>query len=77
LDRGSTSVSVIATATNTVVATIPMNTAPLGVVVSPDGQHVYVAKFYSNKVEVIATATNTKVATVPVGSGPAGVAIGP
>jgi YVTN family beta-propeller protein len=67
---------VIATATNTVVATIPVG-GPLGVAVSPNGQDVYVAKFNNNELRVIATATNTKVAAIPVGRGPEGVAIGP
>ena len=36
------SVSVIATATNTVTATIPVGIEPLGVAVTPDGSKVYV-----------------------------------
>ncbi len=75
-------VSVIDTATNTVVATVAVvniPTGPLGVAVTPDGSHVYVANngLGANSVSVIATATNTVVATVPVGSAPAGVAITP
>ncbi len=35
-------VSVIDTATNTAVATVTVGTAPIGVAVTPDGQHVYV-----------------------------------
>ena len=35
--------SVIATATNTVTATIPVGVGPAGVAVSPDGSKVYVA----------------------------------
>ncbi len=35
-------VSVIATATNTVVATVTVGTAPWGVAVTPDGTHAYV-----------------------------------
>ena len=71
------SVSVIATATNTVVATVTVD-HPFAVAVSPNGQDVYVSKFLSNnKVRVIATSTNTKVAAIPVGTCPIGVAIGP
>ncbi|MGC2221429.1 MAG: hypothetical protein WA624_03175 [Methylocella sp.] len=67
----------IATATNTVVATIAMN-SPVAVAVSPNGQDVYVAKYNSTyTVRVIATATNKKGAAIPVGSVPTGVAIGP
>jgi YVTN family beta-propeller protein len=63
----------IATASNTVVATVPVGTFPDGVAVTPDGKHAYVANFNSNNVSVIDTATNTVVATVGVGSGPAAV----
>jgi YVTN family beta-propeller protein len=70
-------VSVIATATNTVVATVTVIN-PGAVAVSPNGQDVYVSKQDgSNKVRVIATATNTKVAAIPVGNFPSGLAIGP
>ena len=72
---GRGTVSVIKTATNTVVATVIVNGAS-AVAVSPNGQDVYVAKS-PNKVRVIATATNTKVAVIPVGNGPSGLAIGP
>src|SRR5256885_2255641 len=74
----SNTVSVIDTATNTVVATIPVGLAPLGVAITPDGTRAYVANG-SNIVSVIDTATNTVVATIPVGveAGPVGVAITP
>jgi YVTN family beta-propeller protein len=65
----SNTVSVIATATNTVIATIPVGIDPFGVGVSPDGSKVFVANFYSSTVSVIGTATNTVTATVPVGNG--------
>lgn len=67
---GSNNVSVIDTATNTVIATIPVGSVPLGVVVTPDGSKVYVANSDDNSVSVIATATNTVTATIPVGSYP-------
>src|SRR6266550_4430723 len=73
----SNMVSVIATATNTVVATVAVGTCPLGVAITPDGAFAYVANAGSSTVSVIATATNTVVATVAVGAGPEGVAITP
>src|SRR5262245_9876713 len=73
----SNSVSVINTATNTVVATIPVGTTPWGVAITPDGAFAYVANQSSGTASVINTATNTVVATVPVGTGPRGVAITP
>ena len=68
-------VSVIDTATNTVVATVTVGGGPFGVAITPDGVFAYVANFGSGTVSVIGTATNTVVATVPVGGGPFGVAI--
>jgi YVTN family beta-propeller protein len=76
---GDNSVSVIATATNTVVATVPVGSiSPWGVAITPDGAFAYVTN--KGGVSLISTATNTLVATVPVGSTdsvPAGVAITP
>ena len=76
--RTVNSVSVIATATNTVTATVPVGTA-YGIAVTPDGSKVYVAGVYSNNVSVIATASNTVTNTVSVGSFPNvfGLFIGP
>jgi YVTN family beta-propeller protein len=63
-------VSVIATTTNTVVATIPVGIEASGVAVTPDGSKVYVVNTRDNTVSVIATATNTVTATIPVGRNP-------
>jgi YVTN family beta-propeller protein len=70
-------VSVIDTATNTVVATIPVGVGPIGVAITPDGTRVYVTNDDSNTVSVIDTATNTVVETIPVGVRPVAVAITP
>jgi YVTN family beta-propeller protein len=58
-------VLVIDTASNMVVATVPVGNSPFGVAITPDGKHAYVAN--GNGVSVIDTATNVVVATVPVG----------
>jgi YVTN family beta-propeller protein len=68
---------VIDTATNKVVATIPVGNGCYGVAITPDGKHAYVANLFSNNVSVIATVSNTVVATVAVGSQPFGVAVTP
>ena len=70
--------SVIATATNTVVATVVgLGIQPtFGVAITPDGAFVYVTDT-SGTVAVIDVATNTVVATVPVGINPTEVAITP
>ena len=60
-------VSVINTATNTVVATIPVGLAPAGVAATPNGAFVYVVNNDAGTVSVISVATNAVVATVPVG----------
>ena len=73
----SNTVSVIATATNTVVATIPVGVGPLGVAITPTGAFAYVVNLNSSTVSVIATATNTVVAMISVGAEPSGVAITP
>jgi YVTN family beta-propeller protein len=67
---GSGNVSVIDTATNTVIATITVGTAPFAVAVSPDGGTVYVANIDSDNVSVIDTATNKVIATITVGNSP-------
>ena len=73
----SANVSVIDTATNTVIATIPVGIGQNGVAVTPDGSKVYVANVNVPFVSVIDTATNTVIATIPVGIGPRGVAVTP
>src|SRR5437667_3661519 len=60
---GSASVSVIDTATNTVVATVPVGDAPFGVAVNAAGTRAYVANAVSTNVVAIVNAANTVVAT--------------
>jgi YVTN family beta-propeller protein len=67
-------VSVIATATNTVAATIRVGNRPYGVAITPDGAKLYVTN-QEGTVSVIATATNTVTATIQVGNRPYGVAV--
>jgi YVTN family beta-propeller protein len=70
-------VSVIDTATNTVVATVKVGLNSDGVAVTPDGKQAYVANQNTNNVSVIDTSSNSVVATVPVGSNPTWVAVAP
>ncbi len=75
---GSNNVSVIATATNTVVATVGVGSLPRGVAVSPDGKHAYVTNDNSNNISVIDTATDTvEAAALAVGANPVGIAVTP
>ena len=66
-NTGDQDVSIIATSTNTVIATVAVVTAPRGVSVSPDGSKLYVANFGSSDVSVIDTSTNTVSATISAG----------
>ncbi len=71
------SVKVMETATNSVIATVPVGQFPQGVAVRPDDAFAYVANSTVNSVSVIDTAANSVVATVPVGARPFGVAVSP
>src|SRR5229473_1136359 len=67
-NQSSSTVSVIDTATDTVIATIPVGLTPFGVAVKPDGSKVYVTHECANAVSVIDTATNTVSAMIPLPS---------
>lgn len=69
----SNSVSVIATATNTIATTIAVSAKPWGVAVSPNGLTVMVTH-QSTVATIISTATNAVTGTVTVGSFPWDVA---
>jgi YVTN family beta-propeller protein len=78
-DTTINAVSVIHTATNTVVGSpITVGRFPQGVAVTPDGSKVYVTNNGDGTVSVIATATNTVVGSpITVGNNPLGVAVTP
>ena len=65
----------IDTATNTIVAKIPVGKRPWNMALTPDGKKLYVACGRSNAVAVVDTDTNQKIAEIPVGELPWGVAI--
>jgi YVTN family beta-propeller protein len=87
--RSENTVSVIDTASNTVVATIAVGVFPGGVAFTPYGTHpserddrrqqplAYVTNEVDSTVSVINTGNNTVVSTIPVGQGPIGVAFTP
>jgi YVTN family beta-propeller protein len=76
-NNGASTVSVINTTTNAVVATVPVGTAPDGVAINQAGTLVYVTNKGSNNVSVISTSTNAVTATIPVSAGPTDVALNP
>jgi YVTN family beta-propeller protein len=69
-------VSVINTSDDKIIATIPLNSVPLGVAVSQDGEKVFVTSPHSGTVSVIDTASNSVAGTIG-GSFPFGVAVTP
>src|SRR5215469_9960765 len=72
-----TTLSVIDTTTDVVIATIPVSLLPFGVAVTPDGSKVYITLQVFNALSVINTATNTVSATITVGLLPNGISIQP
>jgi gliding motility-associated-like protein len=70
-------VSVFDIAANTIIATIPVGSNPVGVSISPDGKRVYVTNEQSNTVSVIDATNRTVTATIPVGVFPYGLAVSP
>jgi YVTN family beta-propeller protein len=73
----SNNVSVIDTATNTIISTVDVGQFPLGIAVTPDGKKVYVANSNSNNISVIDAATKTVTVTINAGNTPRGVAVTP
>jgi YVTN family beta-propeller protein len=72
------SVSVIDTASNQVVATLPLgrDTSPLHIAITPDGSRAYIANVTSDTVSVLDTASSELIATVAVGTRPMFIAFG-
>lgn len=68
--HGLSTVSVIDTATNLKVASVPVGVTPIGVAVHPAGTRIYVSNFASGTVSVIDAASNTVLTTVPLGPCP-------
>uniref|UniRef100_UPI000A96E89D YncE family protein n=1 Tax=Rhodococcus marinonascens TaxID=38311 RepID=UPI000A96E89D len=66
---GDGTVSVIDTATNTVVETVPVGAAPQGVAITPDGSRAYVANLGDNTVSVIGIDRCTGSLCLDFGSG--------
>jgi YVTN family beta-propeller protein len=68
---GDPQISVIDTATNTVITNIPLSGGgSAGVSITPDGKLLYVARPEDNNVSVIDTAANTVILTISVGNNP-------
>jgi len=75
-------VSVIDTATDSVIDTVDAGLAHSGIAISPDGSKVYItlngtASSGDNRIEIMDTATDTITNTITVGNGPVGIAVMP
>jgi YVTN family beta-propeller protein len=70
-------VSVVNTATNVVVKTLPVTGGTGFIGFSLDGHYAYLTNFLANTVSVINTTNYTTAATIPVGKYPTGIAISP
>lgn len=70
-------VSVIATGKNSVIATIVTGKGAHGVVVSDDGSRAFIANLQDDTVSAIDTATEKVVGTFKVGRGPSGITFRP
>ncbi len=71
-NRNDSSISVINTQTNTVIATIPTHKYPSGVIVNHDGTRAYISYYTTNNanaVTVINTATNQIIGELPLNTG--------
>ena len=77
-NRDSSNVSVIDTATNTVIGSPIVGPGPIGVALTPDGRFGYIANNFTNTISMIDVATNTVVGSpITVGNAPFGVAATP
>ena len=77
-NEGSTTISIITTASNTVTGTITGFNAPIAMVITPDGTTAYVANSGNATVSVVDLTTNTIVgAPIAVGVSPSALAITP
>ena len=77
VNSGSDSVSIVDVATQAVVKTVPVGSAPSAMAVDNVANRAYVANAGGNSVSVLDTLTEQVVATVAVGSRPGGVAVNP
>lgn len=76
-NRVSNTVSVISTATNTVIKTLVVGKEPRALAVTPDKTKMYVVNSYGNSLSVVDLTTNRVVNTIAVGNQPYGMTISP
>jgi YVTN family beta-propeller protein len=77
VNKGSDVVSIIATATNEVIETIPVGKSPQRVAVTPDRTRILITNAGDDTVSILETVTHQTIAVVSVGNHPLGIAINP
>ena len=70
-------VTVIDTATGTVVGALPVGTGPARVAITRDGTRAYVTNGGSDSISVIDTGAGAVIETIPVGGNPSALAVTP
>jgi YVTN family beta-propeller protein len=70
-------ISIIDTATNALVTTLPTGANPMGVAVSPAGNRVYVSNSGDGTVSVFDTLNNVALQSITVGTQPLGLTVSP
>jgi len=75
VNYGSGTVSVIDTASNTVIKTLNVGANPMAIAVKADATRAYVVNYYGDSVSVIDTINNEVIATVTVGDAPSAIAV--
>jgi gliding motility-associated-like protein len=73
----NSTISVINTATNSVIGILAAGPNPYCVAISPDGERLYVTNYYSNRVTVINISTGAVIATINTGTDPRYVTVSP
>ena len=71
--NGGAEVFIVSTATDKVVATIPVGREPLDVEYTPDGRYIYTTNSEDNTVSVIDAATNKVIDTIKAGKQPTSI----
>ena len=76
-DDPSTTVSIIDTATFTVIGTLETGKGAHGIVIDPSSRYAYVTNVYENTIAVLDIAQQKVVATISTGAGPNGISFLP
>ena len=76
-DSNNTFVYVVSTTTKSLISTVKVGLDPLGIVVTPDGNKIYVANSGSDSISVIDVNTKKVTVTVPVEGSPRYISITP